>query len=272
MLRTCPKARGFVLIDYLFATWLMSLLCFSSWRPFLSDYGGRVLGRPGPTLKRSCVILPLQVRRLPFWIPICGWKQSESFLNCPRSRNGRQPSMNGLVGGFLPAWYAMKKIRALWPLNVCCSSFFSHSSSAFAQGPAGDLSRCHRSSYPAGNCAGQRWILTAALNIIFVMKHLLFPSKGSSGDVLELWTRSPYQTIQYYAAPSPQSGRETLYISAQEGMKPPGINPLTGPHLRILDFHAEKQESNQIAVSCTFVLVKNGARRPFKEVYAYGLW
>lgn len=28
MLRTCPKARGFVLIDYLFATWLMSLLCF----------------------------------------------------------------------------------------------------------------------------------------------------------------------------------------------------------------------------------------------------
>ena len=90
--------------------------------------------------------------------------------------------------------------------------------------------------------------------------------------VLELWTRSPYQTIQYYAAPSPQSGRETLYISAQEGMKPPGINPLTGPHLRILDFHAEKQESNQIAVSCTFVLVKNGARRPFKEVYAYGLW
>ena len=84
--------------------------------------------------------------------------------------------------------------------------------------------------------------------------------------------RSPYQTIQYYAAPSPQSGRETLYISAQEGMKPPGINPLTGPHLRILDFHAEKQESNQIAVSCTFVLVKNGARRPFKEVYAYGLW
>ena len=96
--------------------------------------------------------------------------------------------------------------------------------------------------------------------------------KGSSGDVLELWTRSPYQTIQYYAAPSPQSGRETLYISAQEGMKPPGINPLTGPHLRILDFHAEKQESNQIAVSCTFVLVKNGARRPFKEVYAYGLW
>ena len=96
--------------------------------------------------------------------------------------------------------------------------------------------------------------------------------KGSSGDVLELWTRSPYQTIQYYAAPSPQSGRETLYISAQEGLKPPGINPLTGPHLRILDFHAEKQESNQIAVSCTFVLVKNGARRPFKEVYAYGLW
>ena len=28
MLRTCPKARGFVLIDYLFATWLLSLLCF----------------------------------------------------------------------------------------------------------------------------------------------------------------------------------------------------------------------------------------------------
>lgn len=177
MLRTCPKARGFVLIDYLFATWLMSLLCFFILEAFSLGLWWTRTWEPGPTLKRSCVILPLQVRRLPFWIPICGWKQSESFLNCPRSRNGRQPSMNGLVGGFLPAWYAMKKIRALWPLNVCCSSFFSHSSSAFAQGPAGDLSRCHRSSYPAGNCAGQRWILTAALNIIFVMKHLLFPSK-----------------------------------------------------------------------------------------------
>lgn len=90
------------------------------------------------------------------------------------------------------------------------------------------------------------------------------------------WSYGPVPRIKRSSTmrrPRPnQSGRETLYISAQEGMKPPGINPLTGPHLRILDFHAEKQESNQIAVSCTFVLVKNGARRPFKEVYAYGLW
>lgn len=109
MLRTCPKARGFVLIDYLFATWLMSLLCFFILEAFSLGLWWTRTWEPGPTLKRSCVILPLQVRRLPFWIPICGWKQSESFLNCPRSRNGRQPSMNGLVGGFLPAWYAMKK-------------------------------------------------------------------------------------------------------------------------------------------------------------------
>lgn len=265
MLRTCPKARGFVLIDYLFATWLMSLLCFFILEAFSLGLWWTRTWEPGPTLKRSCVILPLQVRRLPFWIPICGWKQSESFLNCPRSRNGRQLSMNGLVGGFLPAWYAMKKIRALWPLNVCCSSFFPHSSSAFAQGPAGDLSRCHRSSYPAGNCAGQRWILTAALNIIFVMKHLLFPSKRELGDVLELWTRSPYQTIQYYAAPSPQSGRETLYISAQEGMKPPGINPLTGPHLRILDFHAENRKVTRLRFPVPLSLSKTGQGAPLRR-------
>ena len=95
--------------------------------------------------------------------------------------------------------------------------------------------------------------------------------KGSSGDVLELWTRSPYQTIQYYAAPSPQSGRETLYISAQEGMKPPGINPLTGPHLRILDFHAENRKVTRLRFPVPLSLSKRG-KRPFKEVYAYGLW
>lgn len=177
MLRTCPKARGFVLIDYLFATWLMSLLCFFILEAFslglwwtrtweARAYAQKVLRHFAATGQKAPLLDPYL------------WVETERIVpELPRSRNGRQPSMNGLVGGFLPAWYAMKKIRALWPLNVCCSSFFSHSSSAFAQGPAGDLSRCHRSSYPAGNCAGQRWILTAALNIIFVMKHLLFPSK-----------------------------------------------------------------------------------------------
>lgn len=194
MLRTCPKARGFVLIDYLFATWLMSLLCFFILEAFslglwwtrtweARAYAQKVLRHFAATGQKAPLLDPYL------------WVETERIVpELPRSRNGRQPSMNGLVGGFLPAWYAMKKIRALWPLNVCCSSFFSHSSSAFAQGPAGDLSRCHRSSYPAGNCAGQRWILTAALNIIFVMKHLLFPSK--KGAPAMCWSYGPVPRIK----------------------------------------------------------------------------
>ena len=181
--------------------------------------------------------------------------------------------MNGLVGGFLPAWYAMKKDKGFVAFE--CMLFvllfaLLISLCARAGGRFVALSSKLLSSWELRraavdlDCRFEHYFRYEALAVSI--------KKGSSGDVLELWTSSPYQTIQYYAAPSPQSGRETLYISAQEGMKPPGINPLTGPHLRILDFHAEKQESNQIAVSCTFVLVKNGARRPFKEVYAYGLW
>lgn len=84
-----------------------------------------------------------------------------------------------------------------------------------------------------GTAPGQRWVLTAALNIIFVMKHLLFPSK--KGAPAMCWSYGPVPRIKrskvLCGRPRP-SGRETLYISAQEGMKPPGINPLTGPHLR----------------------------------------
>lgn len=177
--------------------------------------------------------------------------------------------MNGLVGGFLPAWYAMKKDKGFVAfecmLFVLLFALLIRAGGRFVALSSKLLSSWElRRAAVDLDCRFEHYFRYEALAVSI--------KKGSSGDVLELWTRSPYQTIQYYAAPSPQSGRETLYISAQEGMKPPGINPLTGPHLRILDFHAEKQESNQIAVSCTFVLVKNGARRPFKEVYAYGLW
>ena len=162
--------------------------------------------------------------------------------------------MNGLVGGFLPAWYAMKKDKG----------FVAFECMLFVLLFALLISLCAR--------AGGRFV---ALSSKLLSSWELRRAAVDLDCRFEHYFRYEalaVSIIQYYAAPSPQSGRETLYISAQEGMKPPGINPLTGPHLRILDFHAEKQESNQIAVSCTFVLVKNGARRPFKEVYAYGLW
>lgn len=195
MLRTCPKARGFVLIDYLFATWLMSLLCFFILEAFslglwwtrtweARAYAQKVLRHFAATGQKAPLLDPylwVETERIVPELPQIKERQAAIYERPCRRLLARVVRYE-------------KKIRALWPLNVCCSSFFSHSSSAFAQGPAGDLSRCHRSSYPAGNCAGQRWILTAALNIIFVMKHLLFPSK--KGAPAMCWSYGPVPRIK----------------------------------------------------------------------------
>lgn len=181
--------------------------------------------------------------------------------------------MRCLINGFLLALYAMKKDKGFVALE--CMLFvllfaLLISLCARAGGRLAVLSARLLYSWELRraavdlDCRFEHYFRYEALAVTI--------KKGSSGDVLELWTRSPYQKIQYYAAPSPQSGRETLYISAQEGMKPPGINPLTGPHLRVLDFQAEKQPGNQVVVSCTLILSKNEIARPFKEVYGYGLW
>ena len=84
MLRICPKGRGFVLIDYLFATLLTSLLCFLLMEAFSLGVWWTRAWEERAYAHRSCVILPQQVRRGPFWIPISGWKKSGLFLNCPR--------------------------------------------------------------------------------------------------------------------------------------------------------------------------------------------
>lgn len=174
--------------------------------------------------------------------------------------------MNGLVGGFLPAWYAMKKDKGFVAFE--CMLFvllfaFLISLCARAGGRFVALSSKLLSSWELRraavdlDCRFEHYFRYEALAVSI--------KKRSSGDVLELWTRSPYQTIQYYAAPSPQSGRETLYISAQEGMKPPGINPLTGPHLRILDFHAENRKVTRLRFPVPLSLSKTGQGAPLRR-------
>ena len=114
--------------------------------------------------------------------------------------------MNGLVGGFLPAWYAMKKDKGFVAFE--CMLFvllfaLLISLCARAGGRFVALSSKLLSSWELRraavdlDCRFEHYFRYEALAVSI--------KKGSSGDVLELWTRSPYQTIQYYAAPSPQS-------------------------------------------------------------------
>lgn len=48
-------------------------------------------------------------------------------------------------------------------------------------------------------------------------------------------------------------------------MKPPGINPLTGPHLRILDFHAENRKVTRLRFPVPLSLSKTGQGAPLRR-------
>ena len=78
MLRTCPKARGFVLIDYLFATWLMSLLCFFILEAFSLGLWWTRTWEARAWPKRSCVILPLG-QKAPLLDPYL-WVETERIV------------------------------------------------------------------------------------------------------------------------------------------------------------------------------------------------